>query len=110
MLSDPGGSQDPGSSSLVAVLLEISLYLPGFHSLKEKRRVLRSLLEGTFPRFGAAGSEIAHQDHHERATLGAALVSGSPYELRHRADQFVEALKQDFRFQILSLKRTEVRL
>lgn len=108
MLSDPRDTQDPGSSTLVAILIEITLYFPSFTSIKDKRNLLRSLMEATFSRYRAAVSEIAHQESLERATLGAALVSGSPYEIRIRADRLIRDLKQDFRFQILSLRRTEI--
>jgi len=109
MLPDDRDQEDAGSSSLIAILFEISLYFPGCHSLKEKRQRLRSIMESIFPRFGACVSEIAHQDHHQQITLGAAMVSGSPYDIRLRAQGLIRTLRNDGRFEILSVKQKEVK-
>jgi hypothetical protein len=47
------------------------------HSLKEKRAVLRPILEGSRRRYAVAAAEVDHQDRWQRATLGMATVSGS---------------------------------
>jgi uncharacterized protein YlxP (DUF503 family) len=59
------------------VALELDLHLPSCHSLKEKRGVLKSILNGAQNRFGVAAAEVAHQDKWQRAGLGFACVSGS---------------------------------
>ena len=51
--------------------------LPQCHSLKEKRAVVKTILQGSIRRFGVAASEVDHQDKWQRATLGFAVVSGS---------------------------------
>jgi uncharacterized protein YlxP (DUF503 family) len=58
--------------------LTLELHLPDVHSLKEKRAVLRPILEGTRRRFAVAVAEVDHQDRWQRATVGLAAVSGSP--------------------------------
>jgi hypothetical protein len=55
----------------------VDLQLPHVHSLKEKRAVLRPILEGARRRFEVAAAEVDHQDRWQRATLGLAAVSGS---------------------------------
>ncbi|MDQ1438803.1 MAG: uncharacterized protein QOK43_2432 [Acidimicrobiaceae bacterium] len=57
--------------------LEVDLHLPNCHSLKEKRAVLKSILNGAHNRFGVAVAEVGHQDKWQRAALGFATVSGS---------------------------------
>jgi uncharacterized protein YlxP (DUF503 family) len=59
------------------VCLTLELHLPDVHSLKEKRAVLRPILEGTRRRFAVAVAEVDHQDRWQRATVGLAAVSGS---------------------------------
>lgn len=59
------------------VCLRVDLQLPHVHSLKEKRAVLRPILEGARRRFEVAAAEVDHQDRWQRATLGLAAVSGS---------------------------------
>jgi len=51
--------------------------LPQCHSLKEKRAVVKTILQGSIRRFGVAASEVDHQDKWQRAVLGFAAVSGS---------------------------------
>jgi hypothetical protein len=57
--------------------LTVELHLPAVHSLKEKRAVVRPILEGARRRFAVAAAEVDHQDRWQRATLGMATVSGS---------------------------------
>jgi uncharacterized protein len=58
--------------------LELELHIPDSHSLKDKRGVLKSILNGARNRFEVAAAEVDHQDKWQRATLGFAAVSGSP--------------------------------
>lgn len=60
----------------VAALI-VELHLPNAHSLKEKRSIVRPILEGCRRRFAVAAAEVDHQDLWQRATLGMVTVSGS---------------------------------
>jgi uncharacterized protein YlxP (DUF503 family) len=60
---------------MVVGTLEIELHLPGSSSLKEKRVVLRSLLDRLRRRFNVAASETEHHDLWQRATLAVVTVS-----------------------------------
>jgi hypothetical protein len=51
--------------------------LPQCHSLKEKRAVVKTILQGASRRFGVAAAEVGAQDKWQRAALGFATVSGS---------------------------------
>ena len=55
----------------------LDIHLPGCRSLKEKRSVLRPILERLQRRFGVSVAEVDHQDLWQRAGLGVAVVSGS---------------------------------
>lgn len=58
--------------------MRIEMRLPDLHSLKEKRGVLKPIIEGARRRHGAAVAEVDHQDQWQRATIGVAVVSSSP--------------------------------
>ena len=58
-------------------MLTLDLHLPLSTSLKDKRSVLRHVLEGARSRFGVAAAEVGHQDLRQRAVLGFAAVAGS---------------------------------
>ena len=73
-------------------LIEVRLRQNASHSLKEKRKLVRSLKDQVRKRFGASVAEIDGHDTWQRTTLLCALVGGS--EVEDRADElarFVES-------------------
>ena len=66
--------------------LAIDLRLPACHSLKEKRAVLRPIVDGIRNRYPVAAAETAHQDQWQRAEVGVAAVSSSAKVVREVVD------------------------
>jgi uncharacterized protein YlxP (DUF503 family) len=62
---------------LHACVLAVDLRIPATHSLKEKRSVVRHLVDGARSRFDVAASEVGYQDQWQRSELGFAAVSGA---------------------------------
>jgi uncharacterized protein len=58
--------------------LQIELHIPTSHSLKEKRAVIKPIVEGARRRFQVAAAEVDHQGKWQRASLGFAVVGASP--------------------------------
>lgn len=56
------------------------LFLAGCRSLKDKRRIVKSLKDRLHQRFNVSAAEVDHQDAWQRTVLVAAVVSG---ERRH---------------------------
>jgi uncharacterized protein YlxP (DUF503 family) len=56
---------------------QITLYLEAADSLKDKRRVVKSLLARIHNRFNVSAAEVADLDDHRVATLGVTVVSNS---------------------------------
>jgi uncharacterized protein YlxP (DUF503 family) len=50
--------------------------------LKEKRAVVKTILEGASRRYRVAASEVDHQDKWQRAGLGFACVAGAESHVR----------------------------
>jgi uncharacterized protein len=65
---------------MVIGLLTVELRFPENGSLKEKRMVLRRLLERLKQRFNVSVAEVDHQDLWQRATLAVATVNTSGRE------------------------------
>ena len=62
------------------------------HSLKEKRAVVKPILDGARRRYQVSASEVAHHDQWQRAVLGFAVVAPSPShaeEVLDAVDRFV---------------------
>lgn len=70
----------------------ITLILHDNHSLKEKRRVLKSLIEKIRHRFNVAVAEVADQDLYQRATVGIAVVGSDARVLNSLLDRIIEYL------------------
>jgi uncharacterized protein YlxP (DUF503 family) len=58
-----------------AVALQVDIRIPDARSLKDRRQVVRSLLDGARHRFGVSAAEVGGQDTWQRASLGFALVA-----------------------------------
>jgi uncharacterized protein len=63
---------------LHAAALSVELHLPQCRSLKDKRAVLRPIIEGCRNRFGVAAAEVGKQDRWQAAELAMAAVSSTP--------------------------------
>jgi uncharacterized protein YlxP (DUF503 family) len=71
---------------MVVGALAFELHLPDVHSLKEKRGVVRPIVEGARHRFAVSAAEVDHQDLWQRATLAMAVVSGTESQARDVLD------------------------
>jgi len=61
--------------AMVVGTLRITLTIPGSDSLKDKRQVVRSLLDVARNRFNVSAAEIDHLDTHRLACVAFACVS-----------------------------------
>jgi uncharacterized protein len=60
---------------MVVGVLEIRLMLHGSASLKDKRSVVRSVVQRTCNKFNAAGAEVGDNDDFGRARIGFVTVA-----------------------------------
>ncbi len=62
---------------MFAAVVVFELFIPDCHTLKQKRSVLRPMVDGLHRRLRVSAAEVAHQDTWQRADIGIAAVSGS---------------------------------
>ena len=72
--------------------LQVRLHLPDARSLKDKRQVVRSILDRARTRFRVAAAEIDENDVHRIAVLGFAAVSGSAAHAEEVVEKLLDAL------------------
>ncbi len=60
---------------MVVGVATVDLYLPEVHGLKEKRGIVRRVVERTRNRFPVSVAEVDNLDLHQKATIGFAVVS-----------------------------------
>jgi uncharacterized protein YlxP (DUF503 family) len=70
-----------------AALLTIELRLPSSSSLKDKRQVVRHLLDTSRRRYRVAAAELEHQDLRQLALLGFAFVAADVSHVDHVLDE-----------------------
>lgn len=74
------------------------LHLPGCHSLKDKRQVVKSIMARVHQRFEVAIAEVDEQDRWQIAQLGVSCVSNSSQhvdEILGRVRRYIEETRPD---------------
>lgn len=64
-----------------------SILIDGATSLKDRRQVVKSLIERMRSRFGASCSDLGPHDAHERADMAFICVGSSSNEVAHRVNE-----------------------
>jgi uncharacterized protein len=65
---------------MFVLAFEVDLHINESQSLKAKRQVIKSILEGARHRFGVSVAEVGAQDTWQRAILGFAVVASSQHQ------------------------------
>lgn len=84
--------------------LRIDLHIPMAHSLKEKRRPLKSLLEKIRNRFHVSAAEVDCQDMHQRAVVGVAVVAADGASLAAQLNGIREFVYNNPDCQVLDIR------
>ncbi|MGQ9824700.1 MAG: DUF503 domain-containing protein [Desulfotomaculales bacterium] len=82
---------------MVVGVLTVELFIPGATSLKEKRRILKGMLEKIRSRFNVSAAEVGRQDAWQFSVLGVACVSNESshaYQVLASVSRFIEDLRQ----------------
>jgi uncharacterized protein YlxP (DUF503 family) len=75
--------------------LTVTLHLAEGSSLKDKRQVVRSLVETTRRKFNVSIAEVADLDLWRRATLGVACVSNHAAHANRVLDKVLDYLESN---------------
>lgn len=76
----------------------LSLHIPASRSLKDKRQVLRSVLDRTRAKFGVAIAEVGDNEAWQAAQIGLSYVSndgGQALEVLRAAVRYIEESRPD---------------
>jgi len=74
---------------VVVGLLTLELFLPDAHSLKDKRSLVRPLIQRLRRDWNVSVTEVGHQDAWQRATLAVASVNTSTPQVHHTLDEIL---------------------
>jgi uncharacterized protein YlxP (DUF503 family) len=73
----------------------VTLHLSASRSLKDKRQVVRSLVERLRRQFNVAVAEVEEQESWQTAVLGLVVVSNEAGHAARQIDRVVEAIEGD---------------
>ena len=72
----------------------VTLHLEASRSLKDKRQVIRSLMERTRRKFNVAIAEIEEQDVWQTGVLGLAVVSNEAGHAERQIERILEFIEE----------------
>ena len=85
--------------------IDVELHVPASASLKNKRAVLKSILETARHRYGVAAAEVDHQDTWQRAGLCFAAVGGAASHVEDVVDEVERFVWSHPEIEVLSVER-----
>ncbi len=86
--------------------LELDIHIGASQSLKDRRQVVRALLDGTRRRFGVSVAEVGGQDSWQRAGLGFVVVASTPGLATDVIDEVERFVWSHPELAVLSAERT----
>ena len=85
--------------------LTMHIHLHGMGSLKDKRRIVKSLIERMKNRFNFSVAEVDAQDSKQLAVIGMATVSNDSIHITKQLDKAIEFARADGRFHLGQTQR-----
>jgi uncharacterized protein YlxP (DUF503 family) len=80
---------------MIVGVLRVLLAIPGSNTLKDKRQVVRSILDTARNRFHVSAAEIDHLDVYRRAGLGFACVSNDKGVVDGTLDRILDLIESN---------------
>lgn len=84
-----------------AMLVQMHLHLTNVHSLKEKRHILRPLLERSKRLFNVSIAETAQMNLHRYAEITFAIVCNDKKVLERITDKILKLWENDYQVEII---------
>jgi uncharacterized protein YlxP (DUF503 family) len=91
-----------------AAALRVELHLPTPQSLKEKRGVLRPVIDGMRRLGSYSVAEIGHHDSWQRAAIGVAIVAPDGEGLAQQVSQLHRYLESRLEVEVLDVLMSEL--
>lgn len=87
---------------------QLSIHIPESHSLKEKRRVVRSITQRVRSRFDVAIAEVDDQQLWQMATIGVVSLSNSGQHADQTLQHVLNFIEQNLQSGYVSDVHTEI--
>ena len=83
-------------------VLQVELSIPDAFSLKDKRRVVKSLKDRLSARHNVSVAEIDDLDHRQAATVGVAMISNDPRFVESCLSRILDEIRANPRASLVS--------
>ncbi len=90
---------------MIVGVMTAQLYLHGVTSLKDKRKIVKSLIERLKNRFNISISEVGHNDIKTSAIIAIAVVSNDTQFVNKQLDKVLDFMRNDGRFALGPVER-----
>ncbi len=90
---------------MIVGVMTAQLYLHGVTSLKDKRKIVKSLIERLKNRFNISVSEVDHNDIKTSAIIAIAVVSNDTQFVNKQLDKILDFMRNDGRFALGPVER-----
>ncbi len=90
---------------MIVGLLTIQIHLHGIGSLKDKRRIIKSLTGRIKARFNFSIAEVAANDSKTQAFIGLAVVANDTPFVDKQLDTVINFVQRDGRFYVGKIER-----
>ena len=92
-------------SYMKIAVMELRLYAPWVHSLKEKRMVVKSLLGKIRSRYAVSAAETAEQDIHQTIVIGVAAIVAHAAQADSMMEDILAFVESSTEAEIVSVER-----
>ncbi|MBU1108647.1 MAG: DUF503 domain-containing protein [Candidatus Riflebacteria bacterium] len=86
---------------MIVAVGTFEMHFPEVHSLKEKRQILRSLIDRVRARFNASIAEVADNDLWQKGRIGVAMVANDKILLEQMAQKIDDIINGNSQAEIL---------
>jgi uncharacterized protein YlxP (DUF503 family) len=90
------------------LLLKITLRASWVHSLKEKRMVVKSIIQKLKNKFNVSVAEVAEQDIHQIIVIGIAAVCGSSAQVDSTMENIINFVEGNTDAEIIDIQREDI--
>lgn len=89
------------------LVMRITLRASWVHSLKEKRMVIKSIMQRLKNKFNISVSEVAEQDIHQILVIGIAAVCASSSQLDSTKENIISFIEENCDAEIINIEDDE---
>ncbi len=91
--------------NLKVAVMELRLYAPWVHSLKEKRMVVKSLVGKIRSRYAVSAAETDEQDIHQTIVIGVAAIVAHAAQADRVMDDVLAFVERSTEAEVVSAER-----